>query len=492
MTTTPRPRESIRILVADDEPSIRFVLEETLESLGHEVVSVEDGEAALAELNREEFDLAFLDIRMPGMTGIEVLKESRSAGNDVAIVIITAQNLLENAVEAMKSGALDFLVKPFTLATVQALAAKALSMIALKDEVRTLRRAVNRSVTPGGDRLVGSSGPMLEIFKTVGKVAPRNVPVLITGESGTGKELVAHAIHAASPRAEKPFIAVNAAAIPRELLESELFGHEKGAFTGAISSRAGRFREASGGTLFLDEIGDMPIDLQAKLLRVLQSGEVTPVGGRDGEFVDVRIVAATHRDLDERVRQGEFREDLLYRLRVVPMLIPALRDRPEDIRTLALHFVDRYARELAEGPMTLPTTTIERLEEHDWPGNVRELENAIKRALVLSTHNFLGPEEFSFLTTRAEKERGGASLEELVIQEVEELMTRREARGPIEGEENSDLYHELLQRVERPLIQAMLDRTQGNQIRAAALLGINRNTLRKKISELGIELPNRG
>lgn len=493
--TTPRQRETIRILVADDEPSIRFVLEETLESLGHEVVSVEDGESALRELSREEFDLAFLDIRMPGMTGIEVLQESRSAGNDVAIVIITAQNLLENAVEAMKAGALDFLIKPFTLATVQALAAKALSTIALKDEVRTLRRAVNRSVTPGGDRLVGSSGPMLEIFKTVGKVAPRNVPVLVTGESGTGKELVAHAIHAASPRAEKPFVAVNAAAIPRELLESELFGHEKGAFTGATSSRAGRFREASGGTLFLDEIGDMPIDLQAKLLRVLQSGEVTPVGGRDGEVVDVRIVAATHRDLDERVRDGEFREDLLYRLRVVPMLIPALRERREDIRTLALHFVERYARELTEGPMTLPSATIERLEEHDWPGNVRELENAIKRALVLSTNDFLGPEEFAFLTPRIEKEAGGMSLEELIVQHVEQLMTERENRETGEsgeGDEGSDLYHDLLQRVERPLIQAMLDRTQGNQIRAAALLGINRNTLRKKISELGIELPNRG
>ncbi|MFK7895013.1 MAG: sigma-54-dependent transcriptional regulator [Myxococcota bacterium] len=485
-------RERIRILVADDEPSIRFVLEETLESLGHEVVSVEDGEAALRELSREQYDLAFLDIRMPGMTGIEVLQESRAAGNEVAIVIITAQNLLENAVDAMKSGALDFLVKPFALATVQALAEKALATIALKDEVRSLRRAVNRSVTPGGDRLVGTSGPMLEIFKTVGKVAPRNVPVLITGESGTGKELVAHALHAASPRTEKPFIAVNAAAIPRELLESELFGHEKGAFTGAISSRAGRFREAAGGTLFLDEIGDMPIDLQAKLLRVLQSGEVTPVGGRDGEIVDVRIVAATHRDLDARVREGEFREDLLYRLRVVPMTIPPLRERPEDVRTLALHFVDRYAPELAEGPISLPAATIERLEAHDWPGNVRELENAIKRALVLSSHDFLGPEDFAFLTTQSDHSLAGASLEELVTEEVDRAMARREEDDSDAPQEESDLYHALLQRVERPLIQAILDRTQGNQIRAAALLGINRNTLRKKITELGIELPNRG
>jgi len=478
------PLAGMQILVADDEPSIRFVLQETLEGLGHRVVVVEDGDQALRELTRNDFDLAFLDIRMPGLTGIEVLQQVRASGTDVAIVIITAQNLLENAVESMKAGALDYLVKPFALAEVKALTEKALSTRALKDEVRSLRRAVGRSVAPGGDRLVGSSQALLEIYKTVGKVAPRNVPVLITGESGTGKELVARALHAASPRAEHPFIAVNAAAIPRELLESELFGHERGAFTGATASRAGRFREASGGTLFLDEIGDMPVDLQAKLLRVLQSGEVMPVGGRDAEAVDVRIIAATHRDLDERVRQREFREDLLYRLRVVPVSIPPLRERLEDVRTLALHFVDRYAPELAEGPVSLPEQTIERLESYDWPGNVRELENAIKRALVLSTHDLLAPEEFDFLTNKVEGAARQISLEELVLSEVQGLL---DAPGEL-----SDAYHRVLTRVERPLVEAVLDKTQGNQIRAAAILGINRNTLRKKITELGIELPQRG
>ncbi|MBY0401078.1 sigma-54 dependent transcriptional regulator [Myxococcota bacterium] len=475
--------DRMRVLVADDEPSIRFVLEETLSSLGHEVKAVEDGDAALRALQLERFDLAFVDIRMPGMTGLEVLKQSRAAGNDVAIVLITAQNLLENAVESMKAGALDYLVKPFALAQVKALSEKALANRALKDEVRQLRRAVGRAVAPGGDRLVGSSSALLEIFKTVGKVAPRNVPVLITGESGTGKELVAHAIHAASPRAEGPFVAVNAAAIPRELLESELFGHERGAFTGATNSRAGRFREASGGTLFLDEIGDMPIDLQAKLLRVLQSGEVTPVGGRNAEVVDVRIVAATHRDLDERVREGGFREDLLYRLRVVPMSLPPLRERIEDVRTLALHFVERYAPELAEGPVSLPDATIARLERHNWPGNVRELENAIKRALVLLSGDVLGPAAFDFLTRSAEPGGRETTLEELVVKEVERLFDQ--------GGALSDVYHRIQQRVERPLLEVVLDRTQGNQIRAAAVLGINRNTLRKKITDLELELPNR-
>jgi two-component system nitrogen regulation response regulator GlnG len=476
--------ERMRILIADDEASIRFVLQEVLEELGHEIVAVEDGDEALRELASERFDLAFLDIRMPGLSGIEVLQQTRASGSDVAVVIITAQNLLENAVESMKAGALDYLVKPFAIAEVKALAEKALSTRALRDEVRSLRRAVGRSVAPGGDRMVGSSPALLEIFKTIGKVAPRNVPVLITGESGTGKELVARALHAASPRAEGPFIAVNAAAIPRELLESELFGHERGAFTGATSSRAGRFREAAGGTLFLDEIGDMPVELQAKLLRVLQSGEVMPVGGREPEHVDVRIVAATHRDLDDAVRKGDFREDLLYRLRVVPMSIPALRERPEDVRTLALHFVERYAPELAEGSVTLPDQTIQRLERHDWPGNVRELENAIKRALVLATDDLLAPEEFDFLTRSSEPSTTHASLEELVVHEVDRLF---EHSG-----ETTDVYHRIQQRVERPLIEAVLERTQGNQIRAAALLGINRNTLRKKITELGIELPPRG
>jgi two-component system nitrogen regulation response regulator GlnG len=477
------PNAGMQVLIADDEPSIRFVLTEVLEGLGHRVVSVEDGDTALGELTRGAFDLAFLDIRMPGRTGIEVLQQCRASGCDVAIVIITAQNLLENAVEAMKAGALDYLVKPFALAQVEALSQKALSTRALQNEVRTLRRAVRGSAAPGGDRLVGSSHALLEIYKTVGKVAPRNVPVLITGESGTGKELVAHAIHAASPRAERPFIVVNAAAIPRELLESELFGHERGAFTGATASRAGRFREASGGTLFLDEIGDMAVDLQAKLLRVLQSGEVTPVGGRDGEFVDVRIIAATHRDLDARVREGTFREDLLYRLRVVPISLPPLRDRIEDVRTLAVHFVDRYAPELAEGPVSLPDQTIERLENHDWPGNVRELENAIKRALVLSTNDVLAPEEFDFLTPNALPTAAETSLEDLVIREVERLFDS-------EGEA-TNVYQRIQQRVEKPLLEVVLDRTRGNQIRAAAMLGINRNTLRKKITELGIELPNR-
>jgi two-component system nitrogen regulation response regulator GlnG len=474
--------ERARVLVADDEASIRFVLRETLESAGHEVIEVASGDAALQALAAESIDIAFFDIRMPGPSGLELLDQVRATGSDVAVVIITAQSTFENAVEAMKRGALDYLVKPFGMDAVQALVAKVMRTRALERELRSLRREVGRRTVPG-DRLVGRSGALLEVFKTIGRVASSDVPVLVTGESGTGKELVARAIHQASARAEQPFVAVNAAAIPRELLESELFGHERGAFTGAIDSRPGRFREARGGTLFLDEIGDMPLELQAKLLRVLQSGEVTAVGGRRPEHVDVRIIAATHRDLDTAVRDGRFREDLLYRLRVVPIEIPPLRERPEDITALAQHFVARYAEELATGPRLLSPDALERLLAHSWPGNVRELENAIKRALVLGSSEVLTRDAFAFLAlpTAPGEAAEQAGLEELVLREVDAAL----ASGA------RDLHEALLRRIERPLLERVLAHTGGNQLRAAALLGINRNTLRKKLTELGIEVPAR-
>jgi two-component system nitrogen regulation response regulator GlnG len=471
-----------RVLVADDEASIRFVLREALEEVGHEVVDVDSGESAWALLPGGGFDIAFLDIRMPEPTGLELLDRLRGMGAETAVVVITAQNTLENAVEAMKRGALDYLVKPFQVAEVLELVAKALRTRALEREVRSLRREVRGRGT-GGDRLVGRSSAILDVFKTIGRVAAREVAVLITGASGTGKELVARAIHQASPRAAGAFVAVNAAAIPRELLESELFGHEKGAFTGAVESRPGRFREASGGTLFLDEIGDMPLELQAKLLRVLQSDEVTAVGGKRAEKVDVRILAATHRDLDQHVRDGRFREDLLYRLRVVPIEIPSLRERPEDIPVLAEHFTARYSDELGTQARMLSEPALDHLSAYEWPGNVRELENAIKRALVLASHDVLSPDDFDFLRgAEVPAAPTGGTLEDLVRSEVESLLR---------GADPRDLHPRILERTERPLLEAVLAHTNGNQLRAAALLGINRNTLRKKITELGIEMPER-
>ncbi|MCC6640247.1 MAG: sigma-54-dependent Fis family transcriptional regulator [Deltaproteobacteria bacterium] len=478
MSETPRPRA----LVADDEPSIRFVLREALEAAGLDVVDVDNGDAALEALGEGGFEIAFFDVRMPGVSGLDLLDHARVLARDTAVVIVTAQNTLENAVEAMKRGALDYLVKPFRLAEITALTEKARRTRALEREVRALRREVARRTTPG-EALVGRSPVLLEIFKTIGKVARSDVPVLITGESGTGKELVARAIHAASGRAEGPFVALNAAAIPRELLESELFGHERGAFTGAVEARAGRFREADRGTLFLDEIGDMPLELQAKLLRVLQSGEVMPVGGRRVERVDVRILAATHRDLDAEVRTGRFREDLLYRLRVVPIVLPPLRERPEDIPALAEHFVARYAEEPGTGPRWIADATLRRLSEYGWPGNVRELENAVKRALVLATGEVLSPDDFAFLSAPARAApEASASLDALVAAEVAAALAAPGAH---------DLHPRLLSRIERPLIEAVLAHTGGNQLRAAAILGINRNTLRKRIVELGLTVRTR-
>jgi two-component system nitrogen regulation response regulator GlnG len=418
---------------------------------------------------------------MPGLTGLELLDRLKAVGSQTAIVIITAQNTFENAVEAMRRGAFEYLVKPFGIADVKALADKALRTHQLRDEVRALRREVSSRLA-SGDRIVGKNTAMLEIFKTIGRVAGRDVSVLITGESGTGKELVARAIHAASPRSSGAFVPVNTAAIPRDLLESELFGHERGAFTGAMASRVGRFSEASGGTLFLDEIGDMPADLQAKLLRVLQDQVVTPVGATRAEQVDVRIIAATHRDLDALVSSGTFREDLLYRLRVMPIQLPALRERSEDVAVLAEHFIARYAGELAGGARFLTDSAVAFLSRHSWPGNVRELENAIKRALVLSTGEVLTRDDFAFLESDPSEPGAAHSLRRLV---------ERDVQNAIENRETGEIYRAWLERVERPLLETVLSHTDGNQIRAAALLGINRNTLRKKIAELGLVLPDR-
>jgi two-component system nitrogen regulation response regulator GlnG len=471
-----------RILIADDEESILENMREWLRDDGHEVITVTSGDEAFELLAGEDFDVAFLDIRMPGASGLDVLKRTRTLGSDTAIVIMTAESTFENTMEAMKRGALDYLRKPFALSETSLLVTKALRSRALEREVRLLRREVAGQHATS-ERLIGRCDAMLEVFKTVGKVAASDVPVLITGETGTGKERVARAIHEASGRTSERFVAVNTAAIPRELLESELFGHERGAFTGAVESRAGRFREASGGTLLLDEIGDMAIDLQAKLLRVLQNGEVTSVGGKRADHVDVRVIAATHRDLEELVREGRFREDLFYRLRIVPVHLPPLRERRDDVKILAEHFVALYAEELVGSPRYLSDAALAKLLDHPWPGNVRELENAVKRALVLASSEVLTPEDFGFLDAAPPEAAPPVSLGDLVCQELDWAL--QDPTRP------NDVYRRVVESVERPLIEAALTRTGGNQIRAAALLGINRNTLRKKIVELDIAVPGR-
>jgi len=482
-----------RILIADDEPSIRFVLRDALEGDGHEVVEAADGNAAREALAGQHFDLALLDIRMPGPSGLELLDELRTRGAEAPpVVIMTAQNTFENAVEAMKRGAFDYLTKPFELAHIQALVEKARQLRSLRGEVAALRRQVGEAFR-SGEPLVGRTPAMLELFKTIGRVAASDAAVLILGESGTGKEVVARAIHYHSRRREGPFVAVNMTALPSELIEAELFGHERGAFTGAVEARSGRFREAQGGTLLLDEIGDLPLSLQAKLLRVLQERVVSPLGGRQAVPIDVRIIASTHRDLDELVREKRFREDLYFRLNVVPLRIAPLRERKGDVPLLVAHFVERFADELGV-PRRWPTeSALERLQRRDWPGNVRELENAIKRALVLASSEVITPEDIDQATAAPRAgaaSRGGNASDwaELARCEIAERFTAGPEAGEAEGTPGP--YWSFVSRLERAVIREALARSRGNQIQAARLLGINRNTLRKKIAELGIPSPD--
>ncbi|MBM4335911.1 MAG: sigma-54-dependent Fis family transcriptional regulator [Deltaproteobacteria bacterium] len=478
-----------RILVADDEPSIRLVLRDALEGAGHEVVEAADGNVARALLSAQPIDLALLDLRMPGPSGLELLDELRSRGADAPpVVIMTAQNTFENAVEAMKRGAFDYLTKPFELPQLEALIEKVRQQRSLRGEVTALRRRVGEAFR-SGEVLVGRTPAMLELFKTIGRVAASDAAVLILGESGTGKEVVARAIHYHSRRREGPFVAVNMTALPSELIEAELFGHERGAYTGAVESRVGRFREAQGGTLLLDEIGDLPLPLQAKLLRVLQERVVSPLGGRQAIPIDVRILASTHRDLEALVREGRFREDLYFRLNVVPLRVAPLRERKADIPHLVAHFVERFADELGVPRRWPGEAALARLQSRSWPGNVRELENAIKRALVLAAGPVLTPDDID-QATAASQAPATSDWAELARREL----VLRFASGPEAGEEDGARgpYWSFVSRLERAIIREALAHSRGNRIQAARLLGINRNTLSKKIAELEIGTPDGG
>ncbi len=474
MNATPNQE---RILIADDEESMRWVLERALRREGYEVTAVADGEAALQALKAEPFSLAFLDIRMPGPDGLALLDMVRELRLETYVIIITAHGTMKTAIEAMQRGAYDYLPKPFDLDQVTLLTRRALEARRLAREVVQLRTGLQEVWELG--MVVGTAPPMQEVYKTIGRIAGTDVTVLIRGESGTGKELVAQAIHHYSRRSGKPFVPVSCAAIPATLLESELFGHERGAFTDARERRPGKFELAQGGTLFLDEIGDMEAELQSKLLRVLQERSFERVGGSETLRVDVRVIAATNRDLEAAIREGRFREDLYYRLNVVALEIPPLRDRRGDIPLLADHFLAKYQAEL--GRRTLSRETLGRLTAYSWPGNVRELENVIQRAMVMATGGIVLPEHLPIEPTVAPDSAGDPTLEEIV---------RRKLAECIQGlghHSQANLYPLIVGLVERPLLIEILKETEGNQLRAAQLLGINRNTLRKKLREHGID-----
>jgi DNA-binding NtrC family response regulator len=439
------------ILIVDDDAVMSEALSEAARDLGHEVCVAPSGAAALTLLDDRAIDAVLLDLRMPGMDGLEVLRRIRSRPRPPPVTILTAHATATNTIEAMRIGAFDHLTKPIGR---DALARVLNGMLAALVEPRSSRPQAPQ------EGLIGSSEAIRTVQKTIGVLADSIATVLITGETGTGKELVSRAIHEHGHRAAKPFVAVNCAAIPAELMESELFGHARGAFTGATSDRKGAFREAERGTLFLDEIGDMDIGMQAKILRVLEERVVTPVGGRS-EPVDVRVIAATHRDLKQRVGQGQFREDLFYRLHVVPIHLPALRERIADIVPLAEHFLDR-----AGGGKRLSSDAASRLIRHAWPGNVRELKNAMERASVLVRGEVITALDLGFV----EEIQGAATT--LVDWPDEDLP--------------SAVAH-----FEKILIGRALARTSGNRAEAARLLGIHRQLLYAKIKRYGLDLAER-
>ncbi len=473
------------ILVVDDEADVRRVMSDALAEDGHEVRACGSAEEALAAIGSGHYDLAFVDINLPGMGGFELLEAVGSRENGPAVVLVTGRTTVRNAIEATRRGAYDYVTKPFDLDALRTLARQVVERRRLQATLGDLRDRLRASYEPGVE-IVGNSPAMQAIYKLIGRVAATMTTVLVQGESGTGKELIARALHAYSDRWEGPFVAVNCSAIPAELLESEMFGHERGAFTGAADRRIGKFEQAAGGTLFLDEIADLPVTLQAKLLRVIQEREFTRVGGNTPIPADCRIVAATNRNLEREVAAGRFREDLYFRLKVVVIEVPPLRDRREDIPALVEHFLDKINRQHKFGIRGISPEALALLVDRPWPGNVRELENTLVRAAAMAPNRVLTAEDFRFaeqLPMRAPSDAtaAGGMVEEAIRAYLESFGDRLP----------EDVYHRVVRFVERPLIEAVLERTGGNQLKAAAILGINRNTLRKKCAELGIDVSRR-
>jgi two-component system nitrogen regulation response regulator GlnG len=474
------------ILVADDDRSIRTVLTQALGRSGYQVRSTGTASMLWRWVEEGEGDLVITDVMMPDGNGLDLIPRIRRIRPDLRIIVMSAQSTLMTAVKATQRGAFEYLPKPFDLTELLSVVGRALATPSAEHVHAPAAPRDAEEKLP----LIGRSVAMQEIYRTIARLTTADLTVMINGESGTGKELVARALHDYGRRRAGPFVAINMAAIPRELIESELFGHERGAFTGATNRAPGRFEQAHGGTLFLDEIGDMPAEAQTRLLRVLQEGEFTSVGGRTAIRANVRIVAATHRDLRAAIRAGQFREDLFYRLNVVPIRLPPLRERAEDIPDLARHFLERARDGGLPGKM-LDQGAIEALQTHRWPGNVRELENLMNRLAALCPEEVVGA--VAVQGELREVDYGAAPPPPGETDLVQEPLTRAVERhirqflaAHGDGPGASDIYDRVLAEVERPLIRMTLAATRGNQIKAAAMLGLNRNTLRKKIRDLDI------
>jgi nitrogen regulation protein NR(I) len=461
-----------KLLIIDDEANLLYSLQAGLETDDLTVVTAKTGRRGLALIPKEAPDVVIVDVRLPDLSGLEVFDRIKEMAPRVPVIVITAFATTETAIEAMKRGAFEYLLKPVDLHQLREIVARALELHRMQN-VPTVFDQTEETADNSTDPIVGRSPVMQEVYKAIGRVAPQDVTVLILGESGTGKELVARALYQHSRRADKPFLAINCAAIPDSLLESELFGHEKGAFTGADRQRIGKFEQANGGTIFLDEIGDMSAATQAKLLRVLQDQQFERVGGRDTLAVDVRVVAATNQKLDERVASGLFRQDLLYRLNGVTIALPPLRDRKEDIPQLVDHFIRVANRKLDKHVTTVAPEALRVLENHDWPGNVRELQNVVRYAVIQTVGEMLRANSLP-TSVRGATAPGAQSHEDGldVLRLVRDLL----AFG------SPELYRRVIAEVDRVLLAEVLRHVGGNQVHASELLGISRTTLRAKLA----------
>ena len=470
------------ILIADDDNAIRLVLEKKFDRSGFTTKSTDKGKTLLSWIENGEGDLVITDVVMEDSNGLDLLPIIQNIRPDLPVMVMSGLNTIKTAIDASASGAYEYFPKPFDLDNVLDVVTKAFN-----SEKKIINKSESENLLDDDLPIIGRSSAMQEVYRILAKVVASDLTVMVRGESGTGKELIARALHDYSPRKDKPFIAINMAAIPRELIESELFGYERGAFTGADKNSKGKFELADEGTLFLDEIGDMPVEAQTRLLRVLQDGCFTPVGGKRLIYTNVRIVTATHRNLSDMISDGLFREDLYYRLNVVPIFVPPLRERSDDIPLLINHFINQFT-EKGVDKKTIDNGALIKLKNYLWPGNVRELENLIKRIIILTPQEIIDLETINLYLSKFESLNNkyvstslGASVEKHLNQYFDSHKNDLPAAG---------LYDRIIHEVERPLIIKTLKLVKGNQLKAAELLGINRNTLRKKIMYLDIDLGN--
>ncbi|MEM9169937.1 MAG: sigma-54 dependent transcriptional regulator [Pseudomonadota bacterium] len=491
------------VLIVDDDPTQRRLMRAVCERGGYAVMQAETGEDALKILQSPQGDdvsLVMLDLRMPGLGGMETLKRAKTFREELPVIVLTAQGGVDTVVEAMQSGATDFFVKPASPERVIVSIHNALNMKTLKGEVSRLKR--QRDGAMGFKDLIGSSAAMAHVARLGERAAASNIPILITGESGVGKEMIARAIQGTSERAGRPFVIVNCGAVPENLVESILFGHEKGSFTGATAKHIGKFQEADGGTIFLDEVGELPLDMQVKLLRVLQEGEVDPIGAKRPAKVDVRIISATNRDLVEEVKAGRFREDLFYRLNVFPILAPPLRERPDDVPALIEHFIARYNAEEGRDVRGVQHEVLDVLKAFAWPGNVRQLENTIFRAVVLAESAYLSASDFPLLAAEFDKagvEAGpplafdGEEQDECADPSVGGVVAGaaydpRTAQNAAVALFDREGHLRSLEDIERDLIELAIETYEGRMSEVARRLGMGRSTLYRKIRDHGLEI----